>query len=550
VPAEQMQMTRITRDGASAHPAISPDGRYIAFVHGEQGSSSIHLRELGARSEIQTLPDSGGVITRLSFSPDGLYLYFVRTQGREGQNGVFQIPVLGGTPRRISDSVARDFVISHDGRFAAIQRAEPGAAREDLIQLDLASGESHILSSRRNTEYFSGPPAWSPDDRSIAVGVCTGNPCGFAVVDALSGALHTFGPQDYTSTGGAVWLPGGRRLAAVIAGESPGYQVFLVDYPSGRRHRITNDLGSYVGISASADGQTLATALDQLTAGVWIADWRAGEAGNPVPVGTVHEGVYDGGFGLTWSSDGELVLTTNDTEGWNLYTLKPDGEQRPITTSHGFNAKPVVCPDQRTLIYESDRYGQFNLWRYDLASGRTDRLTNGPEIDEWPSCTPDSRAVVFNSVRDGHAGIWKVGLNGSTSVRISPLEAIGPALSPDGKWIACIRDVSVSARAIALVDAGTGAAVWSLPLPAGTQLKSLAPLHWAPDSSGIFYSLQHGGYLNLWLQPRSGAPARQLTHFQKNHVLNFAFSPDGRRLAMARGEETTDIVLIRGFLGR
>src|SRR5581483_5050733 len=97
-------------------------------------------------------------------------------------------------------------------------------------------------------------------------------------------------------------------------------------YPSGRRRRITNDLGSYVGISASEDGRTLATGLDQLTAILSIADWRGGQDGNAVPVGVAHEGVYDGGFGLTWSSDDELVFTTHDTDGWNLYAMKPGGK--------------------------------------------------------------------------------------------------------------------------------------------------------------------------------------------------------------------------------
>jgi hypothetical protein len=53
---------------------------------------------------------------------------------------------------------------------------------------------------------------------------------------------------------------------------------------------------------------------------------------------------------------------------------------------------------------------------------------------------------------------------------------------------------------------------------------------------------------NLTLEPLDGEPPRQLTHFTVGPVIfDFAWSHDGKRLAIARTTTTNDIVLFRGL---
>ena len=54
---------------------------------------------------------------------------------------------------------------------------------------------------------------------------------------------------------------------------------------------------------------------------------------------------------------------------------------------------------------------------------------------------------------------------------------------------------------------------------------------------------------NLWVQPRDGSPPRQLTHFPADRltIWDFDWSADGSRLAVARGQITSDVVLFRGL---
>jgi hypothetical protein len=89
--------------------------------------------------------------------------------------------------------------------------------------------------------------------------------------------------------------------------------------------------------------------------------------------------------------------------------------------------------------------------------------------------------------------------------------------------------------------------------PACTNVRALktrkgGPIsRWTPDGKGIaFYDVGSGG--NLWVQPLDGSAPRQLTHFADDRTIgDFAWSRDGKRLAVVRFTVTNDIVLFRGM---
>jgi Tol biopolymer transport system component len=72
-------------------------------------------------------------------------------------------------------------------------------------------------------------------------------------------------------------------------------------------------------------------------------------------------------------------------------------------------------------------------------------------------------------------------------------------------------------------------------------------LAWSPDGKSFQYVLTRGGVSNLWDQPLSGGPARQLTHFKAATILDFAWSHDGKQLVLARGNRNSNVVLISNF---
>ena len=75
-------------------------------------------------------------------------------------------------------------------------------------------------------------------------------------------------------------------------------------------------------------------------------------------------------------------------------------------------------------------------------------------------------------------------------------------------------------------------------------LNTEAIFRWSPDSRSLIFAKTAGGVSNLWQQPvDSGAP-KQITDFKSEQIWNFAFSRDGKQLALARGGTIRDVVLI------
>ena len=65
------------------------------------------------------------------------------------------------------------------------------------------------------------------------------------------------------------------------------------------------------------------------------------------------------------------------------------------------------------------------------------------------------------------------------------------------------------------------------------------------DGTGIVYSVRNGQTDNLWLQLLDGSPGKQLTDFKSEFIRDFDYSSDGKQLAIIRGHQESDVVLIR-----
>jgi hypothetical protein len=68
---------------------------------------------------------------------------------------------------------------------------------------------------------------------------------------------------------------------------------------------------------------------------------------------------------------------------------------------------------------------------------------------------------------------------------------------------------------------------------------------WAADSKSLLYAPPgQNDVQNIWTIPLNGRPPRQLTHFDFDDILSWDTAADGR-LALARGKEMNDVVMIR-----
>jgi Tol biopolymer transport system component len=90
-----------------------------------------------------------------------------------------------------------------------------------------------------------------------------------------------------------------------------------------------------------------------------------------------------------------------------------------------------------------------------------------------------------------------------------------------------------------------GSPVKTLTVASATPAGDYRQVLWTRDGRELTYVDTRNGVSNLWSQPVDGGPPRQLTDLKSGQIFRFAWSPDGKRAALACGNQTSDVVLLK-----
>src|SRR5205823_5127996 len=184
--------------------------------------------------------------------------------------------------------------------------------------------------------------------------------------------------------------------------------------------------------------------------------------------------------------------------------------------------------------------GQWSIMRSDLDGARPQLLSeHEPAWD--PQCSPDGKWVLYSGLEV--PGLWRVPTTGGTRVQLSNENCWKPGISPDGRWVACLMPDRAK---FAVLSFETGSPTKFLDVPPNYD-DDCCPLRWTPDSRGITYADKRAGVGNLYVQPVSGGKPYPLTHFVSEEIVWFAWSQDGKQIAIARGTGSSDAVLMTNF---
>jgi eukaryotic-like serine/threonine-protein kinase len=260
-PFASVSLNRLTTTGAAGLAAISDDGRYVAYVVTEGGKSGLWLRQVATTSNVAIVPPADVRFHGVTFSPDGNYVYYSFYPAGELLGNLWQVPVLGGRPRRILEDVDGDISFDPSGNRFAMVRNNGRTQKAALIVVDTNGDTAKTLVTRKAPNRFKlQSVAWSPDGRSIAALAERGEDLQVDVVliDALTGRETVLGNHAWRNATYVEWLPDGKSLL-VNAQEANGEavsQVWLLSASGGEPRRVTNDLSTYAGISLTADGKS------------------------------------------------------------------------------------------------------------------------------------------------------------------------------------------------------------------------------------------------------------------------------------------------------
>ena len=558
-PLEAMKITRLTNEGTAREAAISRDARYVAYVLRDGEKETIRVHQVATNSDLVIVTAMEGVCLGLTFSPDGDYIYYVTLSEpsasialveSRAKGTLYQVPVLGGTPRKLIANVDSPITFSPDGQRFAFVRSELDRDETAIIVANRDGSDERRLAARPAPDYylgrgrFGGGPAWSPDGKVIASVVGRFDHQQVVAVSATDGKETPIGSQSLRGIGRLSWLPDSSGLLMVGVDLRFFPQLFEISYPVGEIRKVTNDLNIYNGVSLDADGRFLVTVqTDARTHHLWVVGPGEG-SGSAKKIASMR-GTGEG----SWTPDGRLVYVAMANERWNLWVANHDGTENKQLTSftNQVNVRPSVSPSGRHIVFVSDAAGPRNIWRVEIDGSNAVRLTSNDK-DTWPTCSPDGRWVVYSSPSSGKPSLWKVPFDGGEPIQLtsSNFSFTAPSVSPDGTMIAFAdRDAKPgSAVKIVVIPFNGGDPIKTFDLPPTASLD--VPVHWTPDGRALTYVDRHEGVPNIWSQPFEGGSPKQITDFTSDQIYSFDWSRDGK-LALWRGTPTRNVVLISDF---
>jgi TolB protein len=270
-----------------------------------------------------------------------------------------------------------------------------------------------------------------------------------------------------------------------------------------------------------------------------------GKTGEARPIKTAMGDNYSENFGLDWTPDGKLVYGSHANGNADIYVMSADGaQQRQLTFAERRDIWPVVSANGKVIVFCSQGGEPQHIWRVNHDGSDLRQLTFG-KGEGYPTLSPDGRWVVYPSAEAGQTNLWKVSIEGGTPVRLTHKPTASPAISPDGRFIACLMRPDPNKPPVTVLlafEGGEPVKIFDqMPIPDWRLLK------WMPDGSALTYIVTRDGVSNLWSQPIDGSAPRQITEFKEDQIYRFAWSRDGRQLALDRGITVKDIIWLSDF---
>ena len=477
--SQYVQLTDFT-DSATA-PAISPDGRLIAFIRGGGwflSRGQIFVKQLPDGEPRQLTSDREMKLAPV-FTPDSARVAYTRA-GAAGWS-TWTVPVMGGEPTQLlTNASGLIWLAPSRVMFSELRTPRPHMGIVTSTEARTEQREIYFPAHERGMAHYSYA---SPDrnwvlvvemDRTGAFDRCR-------LIPFDGGAGRPVGPRGKCTA--AAWSPQGDWMyfSAEVGGRS---HIWRQAFPDGTAEQITFGATDEEGVAIAPDGRSLITSIGRPRSAIWFHD----DAGDR-PLST--EGFA---FMPRLSPDGRrvyaLLRDAADSSTAELRSIDvASGREERLLTGLGepHDAGGVrydISPDEREVVYAlQDTEGRWSIWLARLDRRAPPRLLAANA--DFPSFGP-AGDVFFIDLGETTSHLVRMRTDGSGRTRVT---SSGPvvnrgAVSPDGKWVVVFQAEAV----------GESTRTLAVPLDGGRPQRLCNALCWAwwsPD--GSFLYIQHYG---------------------------------------------------------
>jgi Tol biopolymer transport system component len=450
-PASILPFTSYT--GSEERPAVSPDGRSIAFTWDHGGVPRLYVQRIGEEPPLP-VTDGSAPEYESAWSPDGRQIAFLRM-------------------------VRPDLL---ELRRIDYPRAQSGETPIGTVRF--APGSTPGLS-------------WSRDGEWLATAEANGDGMNLVLFSARTGQKKLFWTAGLSGRRlRPAFSPDGRYLAYIKSLDVAVSDVAISPLPSGPEREITHDRAVVNGLAWMADSRAVVVASQRARG--WSSLWLVGVDGGE-PRRLTESGVDSVQPSSSWR--GGPIAFSRRTDDINIWRVPADGSAPPAVwiASSALDSSPQYSPDGSKIAFRTSRTGTSEIWTSASDGTGLRRLTTfNSRVTGSPQWSPDGRWIAFDSRDSGNAEVYIVPADGGTprNLTAAPSNEFVPTWSRDGNWVYFTSD-------------RTGApALWRQPAAGGpAEFVRAEGIRAAETEDGRFLYYAHGEREGgLFRAPLAGGP--------------------------------------------